>query len=134
MFGLWANLGNYIANLLLGGPKPPEKKKPLPEILFLPVIFANGRDDDTEGLKAFFENRPVMFRGEILTPGPHTIFGVDVAVSCLVIEMTIDGRVMERHGIPCPVPDRHKLVVDVSHGVARRLGHARILVGLQVQP
>lgn len=61
-----------LSNLLFGGPvpttPPAAPSKPLPEILFVPVIYANGRDDDSEGLKAFLEHRPVIFDGRLIGP------------------------------------------------------------------
>ncbi len=39
--------------------------------LFVPVIFANGEDDDTQGLIAAIENERVQFDEKIYDPGEH---------------------------------------------------------------
>lgn len=54
--------------------------KPLPE--FLPVIFANGEDDDTDGLVAFLEGRAVILpRGQKLEKGePGIVMNVMVRI------------------------------------------------------
>lgn len=77
----------HLGDFLFGGPRPrpPEKpQKPLPEILFIPVIFANGRDDDTEGVKAFLEHRPVMLAGRLIAPENNKarIEGLSLRFSC----------------------------------------------------
>ncbi len=49
------------------GRRPPAREIILPP--FHPIIFANGRDDDTEGLKAFIEARPVIHAGRLIGEG-----------------------------------------------------------------
>ncbi|WP_407815701.1 hypothetical protein, partial [Staphylococcus aureus] len=76
------SLLSRLANLLLGGPAR-HPQKALPEILFYPVIFANGRDDDAEGLKAFFENRPYILGGDLYLPtaGPRRLVNLHLTLS-----------------------------------------------------
>lgn len=53
---------------MLSGGRVKAPAKPLPEILYMPVLFANGRDDDGPALKAFWENQPFMFQGRVYEP------------------------------------------------------------------
>jgi len=49
--------------------RPPIKapQRDLSEI-FVPVLFANGEDDDLLGLVAAFEHKPVMYDGKVYQP------------------------------------------------------------------
>jgi hypothetical protein len=67
------SLRSRIADFIFGGPV---RQKPLPAVLSLPIIFANGRDLDDMGLQAYCRNEPVSFRGEtIIPPGPYRLTG-----------------------------------------------------------
>lgn len=95
-----------LGDFLFGGPAPSPQRpapKPLPEILFTPVIFANGRDDDADGFKAFLENRPVILRGTLIPPDVKggkacTLRGLNLRFSCGSIELVAGGDVVQRIG------------------------------------
>ncbi len=122
---------NALGNLILGGParKP---KKPLPEILFCPVIFANGRDDDTEGLKAFFENRTVVYAGRYVPAGNHELVCEDVRIRCSSFWLRAGSDLVGIIGIPQPGAPIE--VVDVSHGAHRILTCKNMHINAPVQP
>lgn len=125
------SLLSRIADILLGGPAR-RPQKPLPEILFYPVIFANGRDDDAEGLKAFFENRPYIFGGNLYGPtdGPRRLVNLHLTLSKNSIVFIKDGRVHFIYG--CPSGDA--LTVSISHGLDRHVHSCRVTLGAKVQP
>ncbi|QCM10072.1 hypothetical protein CFBP6625_06705 [Agrobacterium tumefaciens] len=125
------NLLTRIADLILGGPSR-RSQKPLPEILFHPVIFANGSDDDAEGLKAFFENRPYIFGGDLYGPtaGPRRLVNLNLTLSKTAIVFIKDGRVHFIYG--CPSGDA--LTVSISHGFDRHVNSCRITLGAKVEP
>ena len=125
------SLLSRIADVLLGGPSR-QAQKPLPEILFYPVIFANGRDDDAEGLKAFFENRPYIFGSNLYGPtaGPRRLANLHLTISKKSIVFIKDGRVHFIYG--CPSGDA--LTVSISHGFDRHVNSCRITLGAKVQP
>lgn len=119
-----------IADLVMGGPLP-KPSKPLPEILFYPVIFANGRDDDTEGLKAFYENRPYILRGETFMPSdqPRRLIGLDFTLSCHGIAFIKDGRVVAGFGCSHGTI----LSISVSHGLSRSTNYCSYALGSRVR-
>lgn len=120
-----------IADLVMGGPVS-QPAKPLPEILFYPIIFANGRDDDSEGLKAFYENRPYILRGKLYQPStsPRRLVGLNIALSCDGIAFIREGRVCAGFGRS----DGKLLSVSVSHGVLRSLDFCNFTLGIPVKP
>lgn len=70
MFSAFANFVHNSALLKLAKAAKTERK--LPE--FLPVIFANGEDDDTDGVISFLEGRAVLLPcGERLESGRPAI-------------------------------------------------------------
>lgn len=125
-----------LSDLLFGGPvpttPPAAPQKPLPEILFVPVIFANGRDDDSEGLKAFMEHRPVMLDGRLIPPLDNAarIEGLSLLLS--------HGRIVcRRNGHVTFVRGFHfgtALFVDVPEGSARRIQRCDMGLNAPVQP
>lgn len=59
------------------------KKKKAPALDFVPVIFANGSDDDLPGLTAAIENRRVQFQERIYKPDETIVIHRQVlALSC----------------------------------------------------
>lgn len=82
-----------------------DRPKPLPE--FLPVIFANGEDDDTEGLVAFLEGRAVILpRGQKLEKGQPGIV-MDVTIR-MRFQLAITINKDEHHRIfGSPILDGH---------------------------
>ena len=67
------------------------KLKTLPR--FVPVIFANGEDDDAPGLQACFDDEPVQYENRIYEPGEAvTIFGRHLILSRAVIARCTTGR------------------------------------------
>lgn len=128
MISDFTRLLNAIGNIILGGPRP---KKPLPEVLFYPVIFANGRDDDTEGVKAFYENRPVILKGEVIRPGPRTISNMELSLSVSAIWFSDHGRMFHMQGFIAP--GFPIVQVEVGHGVQRTIAHCTVGFGLKVQ-
>lgn len=124
------SLLSRIADVFLGAPSR-QVQKPLPEILFYPVIFANGRDDDSEGLKAFFENRPYIFGGDLYGPtaGPRRLVNLHLTLSKNSIVFIKDGRVHFIYG--CPSGDA--LTVSISHGFDRHIHSSRITLGAKVE-
>lgn len=128
---LFLKFAKALARVYLGGaPYRPQKR--LPEILFYPVIFANGRDDDSEGLKAFYENRPYIFRGKVYQPttDPRTLDGIELRLSHGAIGFLENGRLAATIGYPC----LNMLAIDMSHGLARCVSHSRVHLNSKVLP
>lgn len=134
------SLFTSIADIILGGSKSaaqpaqskPELSKPLPEILFYPVLFANGRDDDSEALKAFYENRPYVFQGKLFEPtrDERVLEGLQLRISADAVVFIKDGRVKDYVG-----DTRGKtLTVSVSHGLHRCVARCSICMSAKVQP
>lgn len=125
------SLLSRFANLLLGG-QARRPQKPLPEILFYPVIFANGRDDDSEGLKAFYENRPYIFRGKVYEPScePRRLVGLDFSLSCDGVVFINNGRVCGGFGACCG----KVLSISVSHGLTRSIEYGKVTLSIPVKP
>lgn len=125
-----------LADLLLGGPArpapPAAAPKPLPEILFIPVIFANGRDDDSEGLKAFLEHRPVMLDGRLICPQDNDarIEGLILVLRHGRVVCRVNGRVVQVLGFSMG----SVMFIDVPEGSARRIERCDMAVNVQVQP
>ncbi|MFK0330886.1 hypothetical protein ACIQUB_07160 [Rhizobium sp. NPDC090275] len=128
-YGRGRSVVAFLADLILGGAPP---KKPLPEIFFCPVIFANGRDDDTEGLRAFFENRPVMCRGEMVPHGHVNLRVDDLRLSVSSIWLRSGEQIVGVLG--SPAPGRPIATVDVGHGFFRTIEGRSIGVNCPVQP
>lgn len=130
MIHILARLSRCVFDFVLGGPAR-RPQRPLPDILFYPVIFANGRDDDSEGLKAFFENRPYIFNGDVYGPtaGPRRLVNLHLTLSKNAIVFIKDGRVHFIYG--CPSGDA--LTVSISHGFDRHIHSSRITLGAKVE-
>lgn len=63
------------------------RARPLPR--FVPVIFANGEEDDAPGLQAAFDNDAVQFDGRIYEPGePIAITGRHIVLGVTVNDTT----------------------------------------------
>jgi hypothetical protein len=119
-----------LVDFLMGGEVPERPRKPLPEVLFLPVLFANGRDDDGEAVRAFLENRPFIFQGQVIAPGvvPSSLQGLVLTFSAHGID--IDGE----HGkgmVGFPGGKRLKVA---PRGPLRQLRHCTMGFGAPVQP
>lgn len=105
-------------------------KKPLPDILFYPVLFANGRDDDSDALKAFFENRPYIFQGKLFEPtrDERVLEGLNLRISADAVVFIKDGRVKDYFG-----DTRGKaLTASVSHGLNRCITRCSIQLSAKV--
>jgi len=104
---------------------------------FHPIIFANGRDDDGPGIKAFFEGRPVICHGREIGPGDNVLDGLRLSLSCALIEFRRDGTVVEVIGYPGRARASGRggvLVIDVQPGARRLMSHCTLLFGLRVEP
>lgn len=120
-----------LANLFFGGPvhKP---AKALPEMLTMPVIFGNGRDDDTEGLRAYIENRPVIWRGDIIPPGDCTLHVETLRLSVCSVWFVANGKLVGHMGFP--VPGKPVLTCSIAHGCKRGIQGSEIHFGCEVEP
>lgn len=118
----------------MGGPAPAAASKPLPEILYVPTIFANGRDDDSEGIKAFFSGQAYVLGGVIRPAGTdaRVLAGCHLRFSATTLAFRHQGRVVELHGIG-DLRD-NALIFDVMERGLRRLSGCRIRLGCEVQP
>ncbi|MBV2183770.1 MAG: hypothetical protein KUL88_04410 [Rhizobium sp.] len=125
-----------LADLLLGGPArpapPAAAPKPLPEILFVPVIFANGRDDDMEGVKAFLEHRPVMLAGRLIAPENNTarLEGLHLRFSCGQLVLMHDRCVVQVVGFPMG----RTIMVHVPPQSQRSIYRCEMTMNAPVQP
>jgi hypothetical protein len=132
---IWSLLAQAAAKFFLGGPakRPTQLRRgPLPEILTMPVIFANGRDDDTEGVKAFLENRRLIYRGAVIQPGDHTLKSTALCFSVCAIFVKAGGQIVGVIGYPAP--GQPIATVDVSHGAHRCVESDVLRFGCKVQP
>jgi hypothetical protein len=73
---------------------------------FVPVIFANGEDDDAPGLQACFDDEAVQLDGRIHEPGEtveicgrHIVLTREVVASARGRQTVIDGCYIEPRGI-----------------------------------
>lgn len=88
---------------LIRRPKP-VRKTDLKQ-LFVPVIFANGKDDDLPGIVAAIENRAVQFDEKIYRPDEDlTIFKREIALSCMGLAI-LDRKGENRLTIGCTPAD-----------------------------
>ena len=128
----------WFVDLLMGGPaaEPHPKEIVLPP--FHPIIFANGRDDDTEGMKAFWENRPVIYAGEEIKPDQaRELVGLNLRFSCTAIYVHKGERLVEIAGYPMLVgrPGCGNAVhVHIDHDVKRRIGRCSLTFNCPVEP
>lgn len=125
-----------VLDLLMGGPVR-AARKPLPEFLTLPVLFANGRDDDGPALKAFWENQPFMFRGQVYKPSrsPKVLPLERVCFSAHSVVVRCGGEIVNVQGL-FRVTGRlgqRVLYVDAAP-VKRTLYGAVMRFGCEVQP
>lgn len=125
-----------VLDLLMGGPVR-AARKPLPEFLTLPVLFANGRDDDGPALKAFWENQPFMFRGRVYRPSqsPKVLPLERVCLSAHSVVVRRGGRVVDVLGLFRATGCLGDRVLYVETSPVRRVIYgARISFGCEVQP
>lgn len=110
----------------------PAAPKPLPEILFTPVIFANGRDDDSEGVKAFFEHRPVVLDGRLIPADDMAakLTGLTLRFCHGRIVFRVCGRIREVAGFADGTP----LIVDVPANSSRSIERGEMNMNVRVQP
>lgn len=74
--------------------------------LFIPVIFANGEDDDVPGLIAAFENKPVLYNDKTY----HIDEDIEIIGKTLV--MSIGIAIVHEGSSPSPdAPSDWKIVV-----------------------
>lgn len=60
---------------------------------FVPVIFANGQDNDSPGLQAACDNEAVQFDDRVYEPGES----IDIIGRTLLLEQTVTARDGGRH-------------------------------------
>ncbi len=117
-----------------------QAEKPVRQVVlppFHPIIFANGRDDDTEGLKAFWENRPVTLRGIEISPGEAFVLkGLELRLSCAAFRFNVHGRHVAVIGYGgCAALGFGRMVdVDASHQATRTLSHCNLAFNCPVEP
>ncbi|MFN7010068.1 MAG: hypothetical protein ACK4PN_08545 [Allorhizobium sp.] len=113
-------------------PAEPAAPRPLPEILFTPVIFANGRDDGSEGVKAFFEHRPVVLDGRLIPTDDMAakLTGLTLRFRHGRIVFRVCGRIREVVGFD----DGTSLIVDVPANSTRFIDHCKMQMNVRVQP
>lgn len=125
-----------LSDLLFGGPvratPPAAPSKPLPEILFVPVIFANGRDDDSEGVKAFLEHRPVMLAGRLIGPQSNTaqVEGLNLRFSSGRLVLCVNGHVVQSMGFF----SGSGLIINVPPDSKRCIRRCEMYMNVPVQP
>lgn len=97
---------------------------------FHPIIFANGRDDDTDGIKAFLEGRPVMHAGKTIGNGDCHLSGLELQLRCngLLVHLP-DGGHAVIGGFRPPIE-----VVHVRHRWARRITASELYWNQRVRP
>lgn len=111
-----------MADFFLGGPvsQPQSRQREIVLPPFHPIIFANGRDDDTEGLKAFIEGRPVMLFGRQVQAGDAVLEDVTLRLRCLRLEV-FDGAGKLRETLGFPFGPAVRVVKDNDwHRMLRR--------------
>lgn len=136
MITVKAKLKRFV-DFLMGGPVPGAKPSQIVLPPFHPVIFANGRDDVTEGLKAFWENRPVIFAGEEIKPGQdRDLIGLELRLHCTAVLAVHGDRVVNAIGwrIPPLGVAPREIRVSTDHGVKRRLLHCGLTFNCPVEP
>ncbi|MDI7862562.1 hypothetical protein MRS76_11375 [Rhizobiaceae bacterium n13] len=120
--------------LLFHRPRP--RVRPLPE--FMPVIFANGRDDDGPGLKAFWEGKAVLLDDTVIPAGaPWQLRELQLACHAWSIAFTKDGRIVDTVGfLPTNMRQLQHgvLYCEVSTPVERGLFSCSLQMGLRVEP
>lgn len=126
-----------FVDFLMSGPVPEAEPRQIVLPPFHPVIFANRRDDDTEGLKAFWENRPVIYAGEEIKPDQaRTLVGLDLRLSCVAMFIHKGERLVEIAGYPM-FADRPgcggTVHVHIDHDVKRRLGRCSMTFNCPVE-
>lgn len=108
--------------------RPARREITLPP--FHPIIFANGRDDDTDGIKAFLEGRPVMHAGKTIGNGDCQLSGLELQLRCngLLVHLP-DGGYAVIGGFSPPIE-----VVHVRHRWARRITASELYWNQRVRP
>ncbi|MEY9718809.1 hypothetical protein [Sinorhizobium fredii] len=127
----------WFVDFLMGGPAPEPQGKEIVLPAFHPIIFANGRDDDTDGIKAFWENRPVIYAGEEIKPGQsRQLVGLHLNFSCTAIFIHKGERLVEIAGYPMLVGRSgcsDAVHVHIDHDVKRRLGGCSLTFNCPVE-
>ncbi|ASY69364.1 hypothetical protein [Sinorhizobium fredii] len=126
-----------VVDFLMGGPVPEPKPREIVLPPFHPIIFANGRDDDTEGLKAFWENRAVIYAGEEIKPGQsRELVGLELRLHCTAILAVHGDRVVDGLGwrIPPQGVTPREIRVSTDHGVKRVLKGCGLTFNCPVMP
>jgi hypothetical protein len=117
---------------LLDRLRKPKLQRDLREI-FVPVIFANGKDDDLPGIIAAIENRAVQFDEKIYQPGePIVIYWREIRLSCNRLAILGQGDTPPdgwEHNPPNCV-----VIVEAQRPRKIRLRHCIFLMGAKRQP
>lgn len=119
---------SLLRSILKRFRKPVRREIILPP--FHPIIFANGRDDDTDGIKAFIEARPVIYAGRLIGKGNAHLKGLELQLRCngLLVHMP-DGTRIVIGGFHSPLE-----VVHVRHGWKRHISASELYWNQRVRP
>lgn len=110
------------------GRRPAPREIILPP--FHPIIFANGRDDDTEGLKAFIEARPVIHAGRLIIEGNCILSGLTLRLRCNAMVVNLPSGKQLMIGGNCPPFE----VIHARHGWTRQIVNSEIRWNQKVEP
>jgi len=126
-----------LADLFLGGavqvapPAAPAREIQLPP--FHPIIFANGRDDDTEGLKAFFEGRPVILFGRVIGEGDAVLDDLELRSHATRFFM-LNSKGHLEGVLGFPFSSGQAIKIDMRHNWQRTLRRCSLSFNCPVQP
>lgn len=86
---------------------PAKIRRHITELSTVPVLFANGRDDDLPGFIAACRNERFSFDGRIYEPGEDfTLSGATQSFSCGRITINLNGYIVHIPNIGMPSPGR----------------------------
>jgi len=97
--------------------------------MFVPVIFANGVDDDLPGIAAACKDEPVQYEDVVYKPGEAiTLYGVTLRIFASGVKFVGDGEPLELRPSPCD--ESGVAVVHVREtGRAVSFDHCNFLFG-----
>lgn len=105
-------------------------------LLLIPVLFANGVDDDLPALRAIVGNRHIMFDGKIYAPNEKvTVTGRTLSFSCGAIVVHHNGKFQSMEPDSGPKPGSTIVTLHQPFpGRALSITKARYLFNQPVQP